>query len=97
MLISKTKNKARPIRKRLEKQCSICGKTFKLISYTDCSYRGGKYFGKVPLFTRKEMKRVHKLGTKMEKLDTREIQVLKKDPKPYGYAEYWECAKCYWK
>ena len=82
--------------KRLDKTCSICGRKIKVILYKDRSYRGGHYFGKTPLYTKKEFNKALKAGTREENIGGLEIEVLKKDPKPYGYEEYWECPKCYW-
>jgi len=92
--MSKTKKE---IIKRLEKTCSICGKKMKAILYKDRTYRGGHYFGKIPLCSKKEINKVLKAGTRKERIGEFEIEVLKKDPKPYKYEEYWECPKCYWR
>ena len=35
------------IKKRLVKSCSICEREIRLICYSDGSYRGGHYFGKL--------------------------------------------------
>lgn len=37
------------IAKRIGKTCAICGKNIKVILYKDRSYRGGHYFGKIPV------------------------------------------------
>ncbi len=84
------------IKKRLEKFCAVCGQKMKIISYADRTYRGGHHFGRFPLCTKKAVNEVLKAGTKKETIFGMEIQVLKKDPKLYRYAEYWECPKCYW-
>ncbi|MEK7066488.1 MAG: hypothetical protein AAB965_02895 [Patescibacteria group bacterium] len=47
--------KTKIIKDRLVKECSICGKNFKLVRYTDFSYRGGHYFGKFPISTKKRI------------------------------------------
>ncbi len=39
------------IKKRLDKKCLICGKKIKVIVYVDYSYRGGHYFGNIPINT----------------------------------------------
>jgi len=83
--------------KRLEKICSICGRKIKVILYKDRSYRGGHYFGKIPLYTKRELHKALKAGTRKKRIGDFEINVLKKDPKPYKYEEYWECPKCYWR
>lgn len=82
------------IKARLQKECLVCGKEFKLIHYTDKTYRGGKYFGKIPVSIKKERKRVYALGTRKVVIDGFEMNVLKEDPKPYKHVEYWECSKC---
>jgi len=82
--------------KRLEKTCACCGKKIKVILYKDRSYRGGHYFGKIPLHRKKELNKALKAGTRMVKMGDRIVDVLKKDPKPYKYQEYWECPKCHW-
>jgi len=81
---------------RLNKTCACCGKKIKVILYKDRSYRGGHYFGKIPLFHKKEIDKALKAGTRKVKMGDRVVDVLKKDPKPYKYHEYWECPKCYW-
>ncbi len=84
------------IKEHMHKDCSICAKHMDVILYNDRSYRGGHYFGKVPLSTEKEKARARSFGTRTVMWGDKEVQVAKKDPKPYGYAEYWECPKCYW-
>lgn len=81
---------------RLKKHCSVCGNYAKVIMYEGGRYRGGHYFGKVPLYRKKEISAALAAGTRKSRLGDMVINVLKKDPKPYGYAEYWECPKCYW-
>lgn len=82
--------------KRLGKTCAVCGKKIKVILYKDKSYRGGYYFGKIPLYTKKELNKALKAGTHKERIGNWEIEVFNKDPEPYKYQEYWECPKCYW-
>ena len=90
--------KTREIKERLKKSCSICGKKMKVFVYKDRAYRGGHYFGKIPLHTKTEFKKALKAGTRPMKFgSTLNVQVLKKDPKPYAHTEYWECSTCYWK
>jgi len=48
------KNK-KEIIKRLNKTCAVCGRKIKVIFYKDRTYRGGHYFGKIPLFSKKEL------------------------------------------
>ena len=78
---------SKSIKDRLEKFCSICGKKIKIVCYTDKTYRGGHYFGKIPISTKKELEKAHKAGTMIWKFEGREFQVMKKDPKPYKYVE----------
>lgn len=82
--------------KRLIKKCSVCGKAMRVIVYSKKDYRGGHFFGKIPLCTKKEEARARSFGTRPWKFAGRVWQVYKKDPKPYAYAEYWECPGCYW-
>ena len=85
------------ISKRLKKKCSVCSRKINVIIYKNFTYRGGHYFGKIPLHTKKELGLSLKAGVKEVKVAGKIIRVLKNDPKPYSYAEYWECPKCYWK
>jgi len=48
------KNK-KEIIKRLNKTCAVYGRKIKVIFYKDRTYRGGHYFGKIPLFSKKEL------------------------------------------
>lgn len=77
------------------KDCVVCGGKIKITNYTDKTCSGGFYFGKIPLISKKEMSRAFKAGTRKSKIGTFTMDVFKKDPKPYSYAEYWECSKCY--
>lgn len=83
--------------KRLDKICVCCCRKTRVILYKDKSYRGGHYFGKIPISTNKEVNKVLKMGTRKECINGLVINVLKKDPKPYKYEEYWECPRCYWR
>jgi hypothetical protein len=83
--------------KRLNKTCAVCGRKMKVILYKDRTYRGGHYFGKIPLFTKKELKKALKAGTHKVRIGDSEIEVLNRNPKPCKYEEYWECPKCYWR
>ena len=85
----------RIIKDRFEKTCSVCGGKIKIILYKDRSYRGGHYFFKIPLVSKKEMAKALKAGTKETTLGKIKIKVLKKDPRPYSHMEYWECSDCY--
>ena len=83
------------IKDRLERTCAVCAKKIKIIRYIDKSYRGGYYFFDVPICTKKERNKSLKAGTRIVKIGKHEFNVLKKDPKPYKFVEYWECPKCY--
>jgi len=84
------------IRKRVNKDCVVCEKAMSVILYDDKSYRGGHYFGKTPIASKKEWAKARKAGTHIYNLCGLEIQVMNKDPKPYKFSEYWECPACYW-
>ncbi len=81
---------------RLQKFCSVCGKNTKVIMYKGGNYRGGHYFGKLTIYNKKTICDALRAGTRKTRFGDTVINVLKKDPKPYDYAEYWECPRCYW-
>lgn len=83
--------------RKLNKKCACCGKNAKVILYKDGTYRGGHYFGKIPLYKKSELNRIRKFGTRKARIGDMIVDVLKKSPKPYGHEEYWECPKCYWR
>lgn len=83
------------IKKRSIKKCSICTRDIWLTQYKGGRYRGGHYFGKIPLFRKKELDIAHRTGVVKCHIGDMVVDVLKKDPKPYAYAEHWECPKCY--
>lgn len=85
------------IKKRLTKDCAICGTCMKVIIYNDKTYRGGHFFGKIPLHTDEAWKKALKSGYTEKKIGTIMVRVMKKDPVAYRHTEYWECPKCYWK
>ena len=84
------------IKKRLSKKCLCCGREVRVIVYSKSDYRGGHFFGKLPLTTKAEDKKSFEAGTHIEKIGDFEMNVLNIDPKPYAFVEYWECPKCYW-
>jgi len=87
----------RGIKERIERICIICGKRMNVIRYTDKTYRNGHYFGKIPLYSQKELARMRRSGTHKSKIsDDWEVDVYNYDPKPYAYSENWECPSCYW-
>jgi len=83
-----------PKTKQLTKTCVCCGKKIKILVYKNKTYRGGHYFGKIPLHKEKDINIAIK-NTRKIKIGSIVVDVLKKDPNPYGYAEYWECPECY--
>lgn len=85
------------IKKRLNKKCLCCGRDIKVIIYSKSDYRGGHFFGKLPLTTKAEEKKSFKAGTHKEIIGGHEFNILNVDPKPYAFVEYWECPKCYWR
>ncbi|MDP3763068.1 MAG: hypothetical protein Q8Q92_00160 [bacterium] len=95
--MSKSANK---ISRRIKRQCVVCGKDINVIVYTNGKCRNGHYFGKIPLYTKKAWNKAKRTGThevKKVKMGGSMWKVMNKDPKPYKYTEYWECAKCYWR
>ncbi|MDO8471080.1 MAG: hypothetical protein Q7S49_00515 [bacterium] len=85
------------INRRIVRQCVVCGKDIKVIIYVGGKCRNGHYFGKIPLYTKKAWKEALRAGTYEVKMDGMVWKVMNKDPKPYKHAEYWECAKCFWR
>lgn len=67
----------------------------KVIVHIDKTYRGGHFFGKIPLYTHMAMREADKAGYAEEKLGALAVRVMKKDPVAYKQVEYWECPKCY--
>ncbi len=78
--------------KRFAKSCAACGRTMHIISYADRTYRGGHYFGKIPIHRKKDLRTAKKKFDK--KLGWWTLTNLKP---PSRYAEYWECPRCYWR
>ena len=85
------------ITKHIVRQCVVCGKNANISVYADGKYRGGHYFGKILLHTKKAWSEAIRAGTHEVKMGGSIWKVMNKDPKPYKYAEYWECPKCYWR
>ena len=84
------------ISKHLVKSCACCGKQVKVFVYKNNTYRGGHYFGKIPLHSEEAIGEAVKAGFNPWYFKNSAFRVFKKDPKPYAHAEYWECPKCYW-
>lgn len=80
----------------MEKSCSVCGKSVRVIIYSDKSYRGGHYFGKIPEYTDKAWAKAMRAGTHKETVCGKAIDVMNEDPIPHSFFEYWECPGCYW-
>ena len=89
--------KEKVIKKRITPACAVCGKKMRVVCYRDRTYRGGHFFGKIPLHRKNEWEKALRFGTKEVNIKGMTVSVLKKESKPYGYAEYWECPRCYWK
>ena len=85
------------VKKFTDKTCSDCGKGMKVFLYSDKTYRGGHYFGKIGISSEKEKAKSRSMGTREWKFDGHVFNVLKYDPKPYKYLEHWECPSCYWR
>jgi len=66
-----------------------------VVFYADKKYRGGHYFGRIPLHSKRELDKMHKSGTHKSKIGGITIDVCNYDPKPYAHFEYWECPNCY--
>jgi len=81
--------------REITRQCAVCGENILVKICSNDAYTGGHYFGKIPLHTEKEFKKALKAGTTKERWGKTVVEILKKDPKPYSHAEYWECNKCY--
>jgi hypothetical protein len=81
--------------KEIKRQCAICGAKILVQVFKNGKYSGGNYFGKIPFYTNKAQAEALKAGTTKERWGKTEITILKKDPIPYKYEEYWECNKCY--
>ena len=88
----------RKITKRRDMPCSICERRMHVVFYANKKYRGGHYFGKVPLYRKSELGKMQRSGTYKSRLSaTWIIDVCNYDPKPYAHFEYWECPNCYWR
>jgi hypothetical protein len=83
------------IKAKKQKSCVICGKVINVTIYSDKTYRGGHYFGKVPLHTHKALHQALKAGHRESKMGNISFQVLNQDPVAYKHIEYWECTRCY--
>ncbi len=81
--------------RELKRQCAICGKKILMKVFSNDNYTGGNYFGKIPLYTDEEFEKARRAGTTKERWGKTVVEVLKKDPRPYSHAEYWECDECY--
>jgi len=73
--------------KILKRRCAVCGKELKIKVYEDGSYRGGHYFGKVPI-NWKDVKTIGK--TRIGKIDVNVVELVEPECE-----EYWECEDCY--
>ena len=83
------------IRERVSKQCTSCEKDMTVLLYTDKTYRGGHYFGKIGIPSKKEALKEKKSGTREVKYGDLTVHVFKYSPKVTKFIENWECPKCY--
>ena len=83
--------------KRMARACSCCGKPLAVIIYTDKSYRGGHYWEKIGITTKKADREARKAGSRPWNFHGTILHVMNKEAVPYKYVEDWECTKCYWK
>ena len=91
----KSNKKGIVITQKLFRNCAVCVKPIIVTLRGDKIQRGGYYFGKIGISSKREWDRVLKLGTRKSRLFGKSISILKEDPKPYKYVEYWECPKCF--
>ena len=78
--------------------CADCGRKITVYIYADKkkNNRGGHYFGKIGICSKKENEKMYKSGTKKFKMGGYVFNSFKYEAKPYKYLEHWECPKCYW-
>jgi len=88
--------KIKEIKRRLQKKCAVCGGAIRIFIYKGGTYRGGHYFGDIPLYSKSEKRKMSESGTHKWKIGGREFDVQNYEGKPYKKVEYWECPKCYW-
>lgn len=85
------------IKEHVKPSCSACGAKMSILIFNNKTYTGGHYFGKVPLIRKREWEKALLAGTRKQHIGNMMVDVVKKDPKPYKFAENWECEKCYQK
>ena len=83
--------------KKFIKDCTDCGNKIRVFLYSDKSYRGGHYFGKIGICSKKEEDKSHNSGSKKIMLHGHTFYTWNYEAKPYKFIEHWECPKCYWK
>ena len=95
------KNMAKIIKKQLLKKfiktCADCTSNMKVFLYSDKSYRGGHYFGKIGFCSKKEEEKARKSGSKKFSWLGHTFYTWNYEAKPYKHLEHWECPKCYWR
>lgn len=86
------------LKRKVIKDCAVCGRKITVYIYADKNKknRGGHYFGKIGICSKKERNKELKSGTRKSKFGGHIFNVYNYEPKPYKYLEYWECPKCYW-
>lgn len=90
-------NKGEIFRKEI-KDCADCGRKMTVYIYANKNKknRGGHYFGKIGICSKKENEKMFKSGTRKSKFGNPAWNVFKYEAKPYKYVEHWECPRCYW-
>jgi hypothetical protein len=91
---SKTKNLFR----KIIRNCADCGRKMTVYIYADKkkNNRGGHYFGKIGICSKKENAKEAKSPRTKHKFHGLVYYMHKYVAKPYKYLEHWECPKCYW-
>jgi hypothetical protein len=95
----KTKSNTKNLFRKIIRDCADCGKKMTVYIYADKkknNYRGGHYFGKIGICSKKENAKMFKSGTRKSKFGKLVLNVYKYEHKPYKYLEHWECPRCYW-
>lgn len=91
MSSAKFRNIPKAIAKRIQKPRSLCGGKIRLILYHDRTYRGGHYFGGIPIYRKRDLRTA--ASTYDKKLNGWVLRGIK----PIRHVEYWECPQRYWK
>lgn len=71
--------KQKVIVKRITPVCVDCGKKMRVICYRDHTYRGGHYFGKIPLYRKGALEKARQGGVREKVFYGITILVMKKE------------------